>query len=280
MEQYKAMIRHVLDNGIDSDDRTGVGTRSVFGYQTRYDLSKGFPLLTLKKTHFKSITLELLWMMRGDTNIRWLNKHGVTIWDEWAHPGSGDLGPVYGHQWRKFNSSTEDDIKGVDQLTDVIERIKTKPNCRRLIVSAWNPSDIPDMNLPPCHSFFQFYVRNGKLSCQLYQRSADLFLGVPFNIASYALLLHLVANECDLEVGEFVHTFGDLHIYKNHFDQAKEVLNREEFPLPTLEIDLEPGYLMTYIDRGIDSLGWETIKKQIILKDYKAHPAIKAEVAV
>jgi len=293
MKQYKELVQDILDNGIDSDDRTGTGTKSVFGRQIRFDLSKGFPLVTLKKTYWKGVVIELLWLMRGETNIAFLKKHGVSIWDEWADK-NGDLGPVYGQQWRRWVTSRdsgygcdqESDFYGVateetvDQIAEIITRIKTKPNDRRLIVSAWNVAEIPNMKLPPCHCFFQFYVRNGKLSCQLYQRSADLFLGVPFNIASYALLTHLIAKECGLEVGEFIHTFGDLHLYNNHLDQAKEVLSREPKELASINIKIPSGALMRYIDHTIPELTWEDIKYNIELTGYESHPAIKADVSV
>ena len=296
MHQYKDLIHTVLNYGTAKTDRTGVGTISVFGAQSRYDLKDGFPLLTLKKTHWKSIVIELLWLMRGETNISFLKKHGVSIWDEWADK-NGDLGPVYGEQWRKWKNTTVEPVvitnedyeeyyvgdrtntEIVDQLTNVIERIKTNPDCRRLIVSAWNAPEIPKMKLPPCHAFFQFYVQNNQLSCQLYQRSADLFLGVPFNIASYALLTHLIANETGLSVGDFIHTFGDLHLYNNHIDQAKEVLQRENLILPNVTINLKQGELMEFIDNCHD-LTWDEIKKVIVLEGYNSHPAIKAEVAV
>ena len=275
MQQYKDLIQDVLENGIDSDDRTGTGTKSVFGRQVRFDLSKGFPLVTVKKTYWKGIVIELLWLLRGETNIAFLKKHGVTIWDEWADE-NGDLGPVYGQQWRDWENPF---MPGIDQIKDVIQRIKTKPYDRRLIVNAWKVDAIPYMKLPPCHCFFQFYVRNGKLSCQLYQRSADLFLGVPFNIASYALLTHLIAEECGLEVGEFVHTFGDLHLYNNHLDQAREVLKREPLPLPTLETEIGHD-LLHFVDNIVQDYSWEDIQKLIQLKNYKSHPAIKADVSV
>jgi thymidylate synthase len=261
----------------------------------RFDLSKGFPLLTTKKVHWKSVVIELLWLMRGETNIKFLKEHNVKIWDEWADE-NGDLGPVYGQQWRKWTDlkiiPPSDGSDGLlkhqgytqvgclDQLTQVIERIKTNPNCRRLIVSAWNAPMIPKMKLPPCHTLFQFYVRNGKLSCHLFQRSADMFLGVPFNIASYALRTHLIANECGLQVGDFVHTFSDAHIYKNHLDQVKEILSRSEYELPTVEINLLPNMLMNFIDNGVQDLRWVDIKGFIELHNYQSHDTIKAEVSV
>ena len=454
MKQYKDLIQDVLDNGCDSGDRTGTGTKSVFGRQVRFDLSEGFPIVTTKKTFWKGVLVELLWLMRGETNVKFLQERGVKIWDEWCDE-NGDLGPVYGKSWRDFGSKPEsipqpkpnlreglertylgvangyhkeghllkktwegmisrcydknsnayhlyggkgvfvcdrwlefkafaedfeiipnwefkkmrpreycldkdgmgdgfsyspqncqwispkenNQIKskykytvkkdgvfytftnpssfceeqgvsdknfsdlwsgsknaktrygftfvskestdlGVDQLTEVIERIKTNPNCRRLIVNAWDASLIKYMALPPCHAFFQFYVRGGKLSCQLYQRSADLFLGVPFNIASYACLTHLVANECGLEVGEFIHTFGDLHLYNNHLDQAKEILNREPMKLPELKVYLDPGNLMTFVDKMCQSMDWEEISEIIKLTGYKSHGTLKGEVSV
>jgi len=287
MKQYHDLLQDIMDNGIDSDDRTGTGTLSVFGRQMRFDLSKGFPLLTTKKIHWKSVVIELLWLMRGETNINFLKEHGVKIWDEWADE-KGNLGPVYGEQWRKWSTKYYDQydkyVYGanvtVDQLKEVIERIKVNPNCRRLIVSAWNAGEIKHMKLPPCHAFFQFYVRNNKLSCQLYQRSADMFIGVPFNIASYAALTHLVANECGLEVGEFVHTFGDCHIYKNHLDQVKIILQRPEYALPTVEINILPNMLMDFIDKKVQDLSWNDIKGFIELRDYQSHDTIKAEVSV
>jgi len=286
MKQYKELIKDVLDNGFDSGDRTGTGTKSVFGRQVRFDLQKGFPLVTTKKTFWKGVVVELLWLMQGSTNVKFLQDHGVKIWDQWADD-DGDLGPVYGKMWRDWEEWEWEDHphntfvdKSVDQLTNVIERIKTNPNCRRLIVSAWNAGVIDKMALPPCHAFYQFYVRDGKLSCQLYQRSADLFLGVPFNIASYALLTHLIANECGLEVGEFVHTFGDLHLYNNHLDQAKEILTREPMELPKMNIKLRKNKLMTFIDYDCDTISWEKIQEFIKLEGYKSHPALKGEVSV
>lgn len=230
MKQYLDMLRYVLENGVDKMDRTGVGTRSVFGQQMRFDLSKGFPLMTTKKMHLKSIIHELLWFIKGDTNVKYLQDNGVRIWNEWADE-NGDLGPIYGSQWRNWNG------EGIDQLAQVVDKLKNNPNDRRMIVSAWNVSKIPEMHLPPCHMMFQFYVANGKLSCMLYQRSCDMFLGVPFNIASYALLTMMLAQVCDLEPGEFVHTLGDTHIYHNHFEQVKEQLRREPLPLPTMKLN-------------------------------------------
>jgi thymidylate synthase len=291
MKQYHDLLQDILDNGIDSGDRTGTGTLSVFGRQMRFDLSKGFPLLTTKKVHWKSVVIELLWLMRGETNIKFLKEHNVKIWDEWAD-SNGDLGPVYGQQWRKWEYTEkfpEPEGDGpyvssgtytLDQLSNVIERIKTNPNCRRLIVSAWNAPMISKMALPPCHTLFQFYVRNGKLSCHLFQRSADMFLGVPFNIASYALLTHLIANECGLQVGDFVHSFSDTHIYKNHLDQVKEILTRDEYALPSIEITLPRGELMNFIDNEVQNLSYDEIKQLIVLKNYKSHDTIKAEVSV
>jgi thymidylate synthase len=269
--QYQEMLQYILDHGVDKSDRTGTGTRSVFGYQMRFNLSKGFPLLTTKKIHTKSVIHELLWFIDGDTNVKYLQGNGVKIWDEWAD-ANGDLGPVYGKQWRRWDKPTDNHmLKGrshVDQLANVIERIKTNPDCRRLIVSAWNPSDIPDMALAPCHCLFQFNVANGKLSCQLYQRSADAFLGVPFNIASYALLTHMVAQVCGLEVGTFVHTFGDLHIYNNHMDQVKIQLSRVPFDSPALKLNTEV--------KTIDDFKFE----DITIENYHSHPTIKAPIAI
>ena len=291
MKQYHDLLQDIMDNGIDSGDRTGTGTLSVFGRQMRFDLSQGFPLLTTKKVHWKSVLVEILWLMQGETNIAFLKKHGVKIWDEWAD-SNGDLGPVYGEQWRDWKTydliTSSGPIphqpywqeRSLDQLTSVIERIKTNPNCRRLIVSAWNSPEISKMKLPPCHAFFQFYVRNGKLSCQLYQRSADMFLGVPFNIASYAALTHLIANECGLEVGEFSHVFGDAHIYKNHIDQVKELLSRSEFLLPTLSVNLIRGSLMDFVDNDSKHISWKEISELIKVNNYQSHDTIKAEVSV
>ncbi len=283
MKQYLDLVKHVLENGNQKGDRTGTGTKSVFGYQMRFDLSEGFPMVTTKKLHLKSIIYELLWFLKGDTNIKYLQENGVKIWDEWAD-SNGDLGPVYGHQWRNWNSEE------IDQISELITELKTNPNSRRMLVSAWNPSVLPDTKksfeenvannkaaLPPCHAFFQFYVANpdpekgetkGKLSCQLYQRSADIFLGVPFNIASYALLTMMIAQVCDLEPGEFIHTFGDAHIYNNHFEQLELQLTREPRPLPKMILnpDIKNIFDFDYND--------------FTLVDYDPHPAIKGSVAV
>ena len=264
MQVYLDFLRHVLDHGVRKTDRTGTGTVSVFGYQMRFDLSQGFPLVTTKKIHTKSVVHELLWFLRGDTNIAYLKDNGVSIWDEWAD-GEGNLGPVYGYQWRSWPTP---DGKHIDQISDLIRQLKTNPDSRRLIVSAWNVADIPNMKLPPCHAFFQFYVAEGKLSCQLYQRSADIFLGVPFNIASYALLTHMVAQVCGLVPGEFIHSFGDAHIYLNHLDQVQTQLSRDPLPLPTLS--LNPAV------ENIFDFRYEDIS----IENYVCHPAIKAPVAV
>lgn len=264
MQNYLDLLQHILDNGTDKTDRTGTGTRSVFGYQLRYDLSKGFPLVTTKKVHLKSIIYELLWFLKGDTNVKYLNDHEVTIWDEWKDE-NGDLGPVYGAQWRSWRGA---DGKIIDQISEVIDQIKKNPDSRRLIVSAWNVAEIPNMALAPCHAMFQFYVADGKLSLQLYQRSADVFLGVPFNIASYALLQMMVAQVCGLELGDFVHTFGDVHIYNNHFDQVKKQLSREPRPLPTMKLNPEI--------KDIFDFDFE----DFTLENYDPHPGIKAPVAV
>lgn len=261
MKQYLELLQDILDNGVDKMDRTGVGTRSVFGRQMRFDLSKGFPLVTTKKVHLKSIIHELLWFIKGDTNIKYLQDNGVRIWNEWADE-NGDLGPVYGSQWRNWNGD------GVDQLADVIERLKKNPNDRRMIVSAWNVSKISQMKLPPCHMMFQFYVANGKLSCMLYQRSCDMFLGVPFNIASYALLTMMIAQVCGLEVGEFVHTLGDTHIYHNHFEQVKEQLSHTPLKLPTMKIN--PNV------KDINDFKYEDFE----LVGYESYGTIKGKVAV
>src|ERR1700753_1238611 len=233
MQQYLDLLQYILKNGVPKNDRTGTGTLSCFGYQMRFDLQKGFPLVTTKKLHVKSIIYELLWFLKGDTNIAYLKEHGVRIWDEWAD-ANGDLGPIYGHQWRSWTAA---DGQTYDQIRDVLRQIKTNPDSRRMIVNSWNVADLPKMKLSPCHALFQFYVADGKLSCQLYQRSADVFLGVPFNIASYALLTMMMAQVCDLEPGEFIHTFGDVHLYNNHMEQAQLQLTRSAFPLPTMKIN-------------------------------------------
>ena len=274
MKQYHDLVKHVLENGNQKGDRTGTGTKSVFGYQMRFDLSKGFPMVTTKKLHLKSIIYELLWFLKGDTNINYLTENGVRIWNEWADE-NGNLGPVYGHQWRNWNSDE------IDQIKDVIRSLKTNPNSRRMLVSAWNPSVLPDTSksfsenvangkaaLPPCHAFFQFYVANGKLSCQLYQRSADIFLGVPFNIASYALFTMMMAQVCGYKAGEFIHTFGDAHIYNNHMEQLELQLSREPRPLPimTLNPEITDIFDFTFED--------------FTLENYNPHPHIKGVVAV
>jgi thymidylate synthase len=274
MKQYLDLVQHVMDNGCQKGDRTGTGTKSVFGYQMRFDLSEGFPMVTTKKLHFKSIVYELLWFLKGDTNITYLQENGVKIWDAWADK-NGDLGPVYGRQWRNWNNEE------IDQIANLISELKTNPNSRRMLVSAWNPSVLPDTAksfeynvankkaaLPPCHAFFQFYVANGKLSCQLYQRSADIFLGVPFNIASYALLTMMIAQVCDLGLGEFIHTFGDAHIYNNHMEQLELQISREPKPLPkmTLNPDIKDIFNFNYDD--------------FTLEGYEPHPLIKGNVAV
>jgi len=264
MKQYHDLLQHILDNGTKKEDRTGTGTTSVFGYQMRFDLSKGFPVVTTKKLHLRSIIIELLWFLQGDTNIKFLKENNVSIWDEWADE-NGNLGPVYGHQWRSWPSR---DGGTIDQITNLINQIKKNPDSRRLIVSAWNVADVDHMALPPCHTLFQFYVANGKLSCQLYQRSADTFLGVPFNIASYALLTMMVAQVCDLEVGDFVHTFGDAHLYSNHIEQANLQLSRELRPLPTMKINPEV--------KDIFGFKYEDFE----LLNYDPHPHIKGAVAV
>ncbi|KAF1018654.1 MAG: Thymidylate synthase [Paracidovorax wautersii] len=269
--QYEDFMRHVAEHGVAKGDRTGTGTRSVFGYQMRFDLRQGFPLVTTKKVHLKSIVYELLWFLRGDGNARWLQERGVTIWDEWAR-ADGDLGPVYGVQWRSWPKPNGGHI---DQIADVIKTLKTNPDSRRIIVSAWNVADLSEMALMPCHAFFQFYVappqtpgERGRLSCQLYQRSADIFLGVPFNIASYALLTHMVAQQCDLDVGDFIWTGGDCHIYDNHQTQVAEQLSRAPYPYPTLNIKRRPDSIFDYAFEDFEVLG------------YQHHPAIKAPVAV
>ena len=263
MLQYLELLQHVKENGIKKEDRTGTGTISVFGYQMRFDLSEGFPLVTTKKCHLKSIIYELLWFLQGNTNIRYLNEHGVTIWDEWADE-NGNLGPVYGAQWRSWHTGDGT----IDQITDVIEQIKHNPDSRRLIVSAWNVGEINKMALAPCHAFFQFYVADGKLSCQLYQRSADIFLGVPFNIASYALLTMMIAQVCDLEVGDFVHTFGDAHIYLNHLEQVDTQLARKPYPLPQMKLNSDVNDIFKFKYEDFELL------------NYQAHEKIIAPIAI
>ena len=264
MQQYLNLLQHILDKGTDKSDRTGTGTRSCFGYQMRFDLQDGFPLVTTKKVHLRSIIHELLWFLKGETNIAYLKENGVSIWDEWADE-EGELGPVYGKQWRSWQGA---DGRLIDQVSELIAQIKKNPDSRRLIISAWNVSDLPRMKLMPCHAMFQFYVANGKLSCQLYQRSADVFLGVPFNIASYALLTMMIAQVCDLVPGEFIHTFGDVHIYNNHMEQVREQLTRKPFPLPEMKLNPEV--------RDIFQFKYEDFE----LVNYQAHPGIKAPVAV
>jgi thymidylate synthase len=264
MQAYHDLLKHILEQGVHKSDRTGTGTQSCFGYQMRFDLQKGFPLVTTKKVHLKSIIYELLWFLKGETNIAYLKEKGVSIWDEWADE-NGELGPVYGKQWRSWQGR---EGRVVDQITDLIAQIKKNPDSRRLIVSAWNVTDLPDMALMPCHALFQFYVAEGKLSCQLYQRSADVFLGVPFNIASYALLTMMIAQVCDLQPGEFVHTFGDVHIYNNHREQVLLQLSREPYPLPTMRLNPEV--------KDIFAFQFE----DFVLENYQSHPAIKAPVAV
>ncbi|HWA03429.1 MAG TPA: thymidylate synthase [Rhizomicrobium sp.] len=264
MRQYHDLMEKVLKHGVEKRDRTGTGTLSIFGHQMRFDLADGFPLLTTKKLFVKAIIYELLWFLRGDTNIRYLREHGVTIWDEWAD-GDGELGPVYGHQWRSWPDGRGGTI---DQIANLVSDIRRNPDSRRLIVTAWNPADVPRMALPPCHCLFQFYVADGRLSCQLYQRSADVFLGVPFNIASYALLTMMVAQVTGLRPGEFIHSFGDAHLYLNHLDQAREQLARRPYPLPSMRLD--PAA------RDIFAFRYE----DFTLENYQAHPSIKAEIAV
>lgn len=264
MKQYLDMMQHVLDNGEDKGDRTGTGTRSVFGYQMRFNLQEGFPLTTTKKLHLRSIMIELLWFLKGDTNIKYLKDNNVKIWDEWADE-NGDLGPVYGEQWRAWKTP---DGKTIDQMSNVVETIKNNPNSRRILVVAYNPGVADEMALPPCHSLFQFYVANGKLSCQLYQRSCDIFLGVPFNIASYAMLTHMIAQQCDLDAGEFIWSGGDVHLYANHFEQAKEQLSRKPSTLPQLKIKRKPKDLFSYEYEDFE------------IVNYEAQPSIKAPIAV
>jgi thymidylate synthase len=264
MQQYLELMRHVRENGAFKEDRTGTGTLSVFGYQMRFDLSQGFPMVTTKKLHLRSIIHELLWFLKGETNIGYLHDNSVSIWDEWADE-KGDLGPVYGYQWRSWPAA---DGRHIDQISQVIDQIRNNPDSRRIIVSAWNVGDLDSMALAPCHAFFQFYVNDGKLSCQLYQRSADIFLGVPFNIASYALLTMMMAQVCNLEPGDFVHTFGDAHLYSNHLEQADEQLSREPFPLPTMRLNPDVKELFAFTFDDFEVL------------DYQHHPHIKAPVAV
>jgi thymidylate synthase len=263
--QYEDFMRHVFEHGVAKADRTGTGTRSVFGHQMRFDLNEGFPLVTTKKVHFKSIALELLWFLRGDGNARWLQERGVSIWDEWANPETGDLGPVYGVQWRSWPTP---DGGHIDQIAEVVKQLKSNPDSRRIIVSAWNVAELPKMALLPCHAFFQFYVAEGRLSCQLYQRSADIFLGVPFNIASYALLTHMLAQQCDLRVGDFIWTGGDCHIYDNHREQVRTQLDRTPYPYPVLHIKRRPPSIFDYAYEDFEVL------------EYQHHAAIKAPVAV
>ncbi len=264
MQAYSDLLTHILETGVKKSDRTGTGTISVFGYQMRFDLQKGFPLVTTKKLHLKSIIYELLWFLKGDTNIAYLNEHGVSIWDEWADK-NGDLGPVYGHQWRSWAGA---DGKIYDQIKDVLHQIRTNPDSRRMIVNAWNVADLPKMALSPCHALFQFYVADGKLSCQLYQRSADVFLGVPFNIASYALLTMMIAQVCGLQPGEFIHTLGDAHLYTNHLEQTKLQLSRTTYPLPTMKLNPEIKDLFDFK------------YEDFTLENYISHPGIKAPIAV
>ena len=263
--QYEDFMRHVFEHGTPKADRTGTGTRSVFGHQMRFDLAEGFPLVTTKKVHFKSVALELLWFLRGDGNARWLQERGVSIWDEWADPASGDLGPVYGVQWRSWPTP---DGGHIDQIAEVVKQLKTNPDSRRIVVSAWNVAELPKMALLPCHVLFQFYVADGRLSCQLYQRSADIFLGVPFNIASYALLTHMLAQQCELQPGEFIWTGGDCHIYDNHVEQVRTQLARAPYRYPTLQIKRRPASVFDYAFEDFELL------------DYRHHAAIKAPVAV
>jgi len=264
MQQYLNLLQHIIDNGAEKTDRTGTGTKSCFGYQMRFNLAEGFPMVTTKKLHLKSIIYELLWFLNGDTNIKYLNENGVRIWDEWADK-NGDLGPVYGKQWRSWEAPNG---VVIDQITELIEQIKKTPDSRRLIVSAWNVGDLSKMALMPCHNMFQFYVADGKLSCQLYQRSADVFLGVPFNIASYALLTMMIASVCNLEYGDFVHSFGDVHLYNNHVEQANLQLSRKPFPLPTMKINKEVKDIFSFQF------------SDFTLENYESHPSIKAPVAV
>jgi len=264
MRQYLELMQHIIDHGHTKSDRTGTGTLSIFGYQMRFNLNNGFPLVTTKKCHVRSIIYELLWFLRGDTNIRYLNEHGVTIWDEWADK-NGDLGPIYGHQWRSWSTADQHDI---DQIQLIIEQIKKTPDSRRMLISAWNVGELEKMKLAPCHALFQFYVVDGRLSCQLYQRSADVFLGIPFNIASYALLTLMIAQVCDLQPGDFVHTLGDAHLYRNHLEQAREQLAREPRPLPVMTLNSDRRDIL------------EFNFNDFVLENYHPHPTIKAPVAI
>ncbi len=264
MQQYLDLLKHILDTGATKSDRTGTGTTSCFGYQMRFDLQKGFPLVTTKRLHLKSIIYELLWFLKGETNIKYLNDHGVSIWNEWADE-NGELGPVYGKQWRNWQGA---DGQVIDQISDAVRQIKNNPDSRRIIVSAWNVADLSKMALMPCHALFQFYIADGKLSCQLYQRSADVFLGIPFNIASYALLTMMMAQVCDLEPGDFIHTFGDVHIYNNHIEQVKLQLSRTPYPLPTMRLNPVVKNIFDFI------------YEDFTLENYQYHPAIKAPIAV
>ena len=264
MQQYLDLLKHILDTGATKSDRTGTGTTSCFGYQMRFDLQKGFPLVTTKRLHLKSIIYELLWFLKGETNIKYLNDHGVSIWNEWADE-NGELGPVYGKQWRNWQGA---DGQVIDQISDAVRQIKDNPDSRRIIVSAWNVADLSKMALMPCHALFQFYIADGKLSCQLYQRSADVFLGIPFNIASYALLTMMMAQVCDLEPGDFIHTFGDVHIYNNHIEQVKLQLSRTPYPLPTMRLNPVVKNIFDFI------------YEDFTLENYQYHPAIKAPIAV
>lgn len=274
MQQYKNLVKYVLKNGIESNDRTGTGTKSIFDYTMKFDLQKGFPLVTLKKTFWKGVVIELLWILRGETNTKFLTNHNVNIWNEWAD-GDGNLGPVYGSQLRNFNN------KGIDQFKIALQTLKNDHESRRIVMSVWNPLQLDKMALQPCHGLtIQFYCREGKLSCKMYQRSGDVFLGVPFNIASYALLTHLVANECNLEVNEFIHTIGDAHIYNNHVDQCKEMIKRRSKGLSDLNISIPRDDLLYFIDKQCHKMSWEEIKNKICLSNYKSHSKLTGKVSV